>query len=140
MAYTTPTSSDLALYLGTTVDPPRANLLIAQAESLARAILTVLPDAAAAVVLSAAARGYANPQGITSETTGPYSVARPLAGVYLNKIERSTLRRLTGGGGAFSIDPTPATAGPGNLWAQRAVTLAETLSQPPFYGDFDPAP
>jgi hypothetical protein len=141
VAYTTPTSDDLALYLGNSnIDAERAALLIAQAESLARAILTTLPDAATAVILSAAARGYASPQGVTSEMTGPYSVQRPPGGVYLTKLERAALRRLSGGGGAFSIDPTPATAGPGNLWAQQPETVAETVISPPFYGDYDQIP
>lgn len=139
--YTTPTSADLALYLGeSSIDDARAAMLIGQAESLAESIVSPLPDAARAVVLSAAARGYANPQGVTSEGVGPYTVTRPLAGVYLTKTERATLRRLAGGSGAFTIDPTPATAGPGNLWAQQPETVFETVSQPPFYGDYDQIP
>lgn len=138
MAYATPTSSDLSLYLGVdSIDSARADFLIAQAESLARTVLTTLPDGAATVVLSAAARGYANPLGVTQETVGVYSVSRPMGGVYLTKSERATLRRLAGGSAAFTIDPTPSDAGPGNLWAQQPETTYEVVSSPPFYGDFD---
>lgn len=138
MAYVTPTSSDLALYLGVdTIDATRAAFLISQAESLAKTVLSTLPDGATTVVLSASARGYANPLGITSETVGVYSVSRPMGGVYLTKGERSTLRRLAGGSAAFTIDPTPADAGAGKLWAQQPETAFEVVSMPPFYGDFD---
>lgn len=94
---------DLSTYLGSAVDVGRAVLLLRLAQDLAEAVVTPLPAEAAAVVLSAAARGYANAQGVTAETVGPYSVQRPAAGVYLTKGERSALRRLAGGGGAFSV-------------------------------------
>ncbi|MEU5190121.1 hypothetical protein AB0G83_23700 [Streptomyces klenkii] len=68
-----------------------------------------LPPGASAVVLSTAARSYANPQGIQAETVGPYSVHRPTgqAGLYLTRDERRSLRLMAGRGGAFSIDPAP---------------------------------
>lgn len=99
---------DLSTYVGVAVDVGRATMLLGLAQDLAEAIITPLPAQAKAVVLSAAARGYANAQGITSETIGPYSVQRPAAGVYLTKGERAALRRLSGGGGAFSASMLPA--------------------------------
>jgi hypothetical protein len=75
------------------------------------AIVSPLPDGSDAIVLSAAARAFVNPTGVTAETVGPYSVQRPWPGVYLTKTERSSLRLLAGkASGAFTIDPTPAGA------------------------------
>lgn len=99
------TTGDLALYLGATVDVDRASLMLALAADLCSAIVSPLPDEASAVVLSCAARGYSNPQAVTYETTGPYSVQRPWAGLYLTRSERSALKRLAGVGGAFTINP-----------------------------------
>lgn len=105
MTYTTPDPDALFLLLGSSGDSDRGDALIAQAETLAASVVSPLPSGAETVVLSAAMRAYANPQGVTTETLGPYSVSRPMAGVYLTKTERATLRRMSGGGGAFSIDP-----------------------------------
>lgn len=104
MAFTAPTSDDLATYLGSAVDPPRADMLLGMAVQLCTAVVSPLPAEAQAVVLSATARAYTNPSGVTQEGAGPFQVARPAAGVYLTRAERSTLRRLNGGGNAFSID------------------------------------
>lgn len=105
----TVTAAMLETYLGATVDETRASLLITQASNLVDVYFSPedAPDAADAVVLSAASRAYVNPSGVTSEMTGPYQVTRPSAGVYLTKAERTTLRRLATGGGAFSIDLIP---------------------------------
>ncbi|MEU3355271.1 hypothetical protein [Streptomyces sp. NPDC037389] len=104
----------LARFLGQEVEEVRAVLVIAQAEALCRAVVDPLPVGAGAVVLSIAARAYANPQGLASETVGPYSIQRPAAqaGLYLTRDERRSLKLMAGRGGAFSVDPTPAGAGP----------------------------
>lgn len=107
------TTEELRLFLGVAeIDDDRAVLLLGQAASLARSIVDPLPDGAKAVVLSMAGRAYANPQGISGETIGPYSVQRPQAGLYMTRDERRTLSRLAGRGGAFTVDPTPVDAGP----------------------------
>lgn len=102
------TSADLGTYLGETVDEARATLLLELAMDLADAIVTPVPDAAKAVVLTAAGRAYSNPQGLTAEMVGPYQASRPTAGVYLTKSERASLKRLIGRGGAFNVDMLPA--------------------------------
>jgi hypothetical protein len=108
---------DLALYLDLTdINECRANLLIEQATSLAESVVKPLPDGASAVVLAMAGRAYANPQGVSSETVGPYTVSRPQAGLYMTKAETAALKRLGGRGGAFTIDPTPAEATPAPTW------------------------
>ncbi|MEV6777011.1 hypothetical protein [Streptomyces syringium] len=104
----------LADFLGQDVQDDRAALIITQAEALCRAVVNPLPEGAGAVVLSVAARAYANPQGIVAETVGPYSVQRPQsqAGLYMTRDERRSLKLMAGRGGAFSINPTPTGAGP----------------------------
>lgn len=107
------TTEELRLYLGLPdIDADRAALLLEQAASLARSIVDPLPDGAKAVILSMAGRAYSNPQGVSGETIGPYSVQRPQAGLYMTRDERRTLARLAGRGGAFTVDPTPVDAGP----------------------------
>lgn len=113
------THADLALYLGTEVDEARATFLIAMAVSLVSEIIADPPDTARAVVLSAVARAYTNPTGVTTEMVGPYQATRPSAGVYLTKPERASLRRLAGRSGAFSVDLLP----PG--YPGDATTIAE---------------
>ena len=111
------TAEDLALYLGLDqIDGTRADFLLQQALTLAASIVSPVPDTAKPVILAAAGRAYANPQGVTQETVGPYSVQRPLAGLYFTRAEQAILKRLGGRGGAFTVDPTPATANPGVTW------------------------
>lgn len=142
MAYTTPTAADLSTFLGTTTDLARASLLISLAEKLCQSVVSPLPDGAEATVMVVAARAYSNPQNVSTQTAGSYSAAyaQTAGGLWLTKRDEATLRRLASGGGAFTIDPTPTGAGPGNLWAQQPETVSETVSSPPFYGDFDQIP
>ena len=101
------TYTDLETFLGVTfdaTDQARATQILGMAMDLAGSFVSPVPVEAKAVVLSAAARSYSNPEGLTQELVGPYQASRPMAGIYLTKGERSTLRRLAGGGGAFSFD------------------------------------
>jgi hypothetical protein len=98
------TPGDLETYLGVPVDEDRAVQLIELAFGLVQQMVDPVPDAAATVVLSAVARAYSNPTGVTTEMVGPYQSTRPSAGIYLTKSERATLRRMAGRSGAFSID------------------------------------
>jgi hypothetical protein len=117
MSFTAPTAENLGLYLGLDeISGDRADLLIEQAINLCLAVVRPLPEEATVVVLSAAGRAYANPQGATYETIGPVSVQRPQAGLYLTKAEKTTLKSMAGRGGAFTVDPTPATADPWVSW------------------------
>lgn len=113
--------SDLELMLGTPVDFDRATLLLELAEALCESVVAPpLPDAARAVVLSVAARAYANPQNAQSQSMGPYSASysqgSATGGLYLSRQDRQTLQRLAGRGGAFTIDTMPATAGQNLAW------------------------
>ena len=122
MVFTAPTAQDLGLYLGLdTIDGNRADLMINQAIALCETIVKPLPDQASAVVLSVASRAYTNPQNVSYETIGPMSVQRPQGsgGLYLTKSDKAALKAAAGRGGAFTINPTPATATPWPSWPPR---------------------
>lgn len=124
MVFVAPTAEELGLYLGLDeIQGDRADLLIRQAINLALTVVKPLPEGAEAVVLSAAARAYSNPQGATYETIGPMSVQRPASsgGLYLTKAEKTALKSLAGRGGAFTVDPTPDTADPTPTWPRYGV-------------------
>lgn len=119
MAFVAPTVEQLGLFLGLDeIDGDRADLLIATAISLCQTVVKPLPEGADAVVLSVAGRAYVNPQQVSYETIGPMSVQRPSGsgGLYLTKSDKSALKSLAGRGGAFTVDPTPATADPSPTW------------------------
>lgn len=115
MAFEAPTAEKLGLYLGLPeIDGARADLLIQTAIQLCQTVVAPLPEGAQAVVLSVAGRAYVNPQQVSYETIGPMSVQRPQGsgGLYLTKADKTALKSLAGRGGAFTVDPTPATADP----------------------------
>lgn len=111
------TAEELGLYLGyAEIDGTRADFLLDQAKTLALSIVSPLPDTAKPIILAAAGRAYANPQSVTQETVGPYSVQRPAAGLYFTRAEQAILKRLAGRGGAFTINPTPVDVNPYVSW------------------------
>ncbi|MFD9069148.1 hypothetical protein [Streptomyces lasiicapitis] len=115
MVFQAPTAEELGLYLGLDeIVGDRAALLILQAVALCETVVKPMPDGATPVVLSAAGRAYVNPQQVSYETIGPASVQRPSGsgGLYLTKSDKAALKALAGRGGAFTVDPTPATADP----------------------------
>lgn len=111
---------ELGTYLGVTVDVDRAQFLIDIAESLCLSIVDPLPDAARAVLLDVVGRAYSNPTAVPQQAAGPFSVSGVAGGVWLTRQNKSTLRRLAGSGGAFSIDIMPSTAGAGLPWWDTA--------------------
>ncbi|MFC9285372.1 hypothetical protein [Streptomyces sp. NPDC057052] len=119
MAFVPPTAAELGLFLDLSeINGDRADLLLQQAVALCETVVKPLPDQATAVVLSVAGRGYVNPQQVSYETIGPMSVQRPQGsgGLYLTKADKTALKSLAGRGGAFTVDPTPATADPSPTW------------------------
>jgi hypothetical protein len=119
MAFVPPTAAELGLFLDLPeINGDRADFLIAKAASLCETVIKPLPDGADTVVLSVAGRGYVNPQQVSYETIGPMSVQRPQGsgGLYLTKADKTALKSLAGRGGAFTVDPTPATADPSPTW------------------------
>ena len=102
---------DLGTYLNDpNINTDRATEMIADAQTLCETILTPLPATAAVVVKRVAARGYvtttttraAQIQGAGSPFAG--GVAPVTGGVFLTRLDKADLRRMAGGGGAFSID------------------------------------
>lgn len=106
------TVDDLAVFVNdSSLDQARGQLMLDAAVGLCATVVSPVPETAKGVVLGIAARALANPEGVTGETVGAYSVQRPAAGVYLLRGERTALKALAGRGGAFTIDPTPTDAG-----------------------------
>ncbi len=119
MVFVPPTVEELGLFLDLDeIDGNRGDFLINKAISLCQTVVKPLPEGADAVVLSVAGRAYLNPGQATYETIGPMSVQRPTGsgGLYLTKADKSALKSLAGRGGAFTVDPTPATADPSPTW------------------------
>lgn len=103
MTALTVSSTDLASYLGVDVDADRADFVLDLVMGEAGSIVSPVPSGAKGIILSAAARIYSNPTGISQELIGPYQTSRAASNL-LTKGERSSLRRHNGGGGAFSFD------------------------------------
>lgn len=118
------TPYDLGTYLGVAnIDDDRATFLIAQATNLCLSLVSPLPDGSEAVILDVAGRAYLNPGNVQQQATGPYSASYGAVsgGLWLTRANKSTLRRLNGGGGAFTIDTAPATAGQNLPWWDTGV-------------------
>lgn len=118
--------ADLGTYLGADVDESRAQYLVDRAIELCESIVSPLPTGADAVVLDVAARAYSNPGNVSSQGVGPFQATYgPTGGgLWLTRQNKSTLRRLAGGGSAYSIDPTPAR-------------VADAVQRMPYWG-WDP--
>lgn len=120
---TVATTGDLSTFLSVTLDDTRAQLALDIVEADAASIVSPLPASAKGVILTAAARGYANPAGASSQSAGGSSSSWSPSGLYLTRAERMTLRRLAGiGGGAFSVNAAPH-AGEGYREPLGPVTL-----------------
>lgn len=119
-------TNDLSLYLNDpSIDVDRAQMIINQAIALCETIVNPLPldpdgvnqYGAQAVVLDVVQRAYSNPTSARSsnlatysENLGPFSDGNPGStggGLWLTENNKSTLRQLAGGGGAFMIDTLP---------------------------------
>jgi hypothetical protein len=110
------TPDDLALFLGAQVEDNRALMMLDLAKSACSTILDPLTAPAKFVVLSAAARAYSTPVPVGAQTVGPYAASGMQGGITLDRREERQLRRLAGGGGAFSIDPLATDAGTDVPW------------------------
>jgi hypothetical protein len=119
------TPDDLGTYLGSTLDDERAALMLTLATQLCESVVAPLPDGADAVVLDVAARAYSNPQSLQQQSVGPYTAGYGAVsgGLWLTRANKATLRRLAGGGGAFTIETCPDTAGENLPWWDAGVPL-----------------
>lgn len=124
-------SLDTYLGLNGSINTDRATLLLSLATDLCLSIVNPLPDGCDPVVLDVAARAYSNPtNGVTGAASafGP-SQPPPMGGLWLTKANIAFLRRLSpSGSGAFTIDPTPADAGPYSFWFQAPETWEDALA------------
>lgn len=101
------TTDELRIYLAeATIDTDRATLMLQLAQDSCETIVKPLPATAKSVVLAVAARAFDNPTATSQEQVGNYSARRP-GGLWLTRADKSSLRRLAGGGGAFGIDTLP---------------------------------
>lgn len=108
------TPDDLGVYLkDPSIDTVRATEMIADAQTLCESILNPLPTTASVVVKRVAGRGYVTTtsarQSQVAGAGSPFG-AQPggMGGIHLYAEDIADLRRLAGGGGAFSIDMLPA--------------------------------
>jgi len=108
---------DMYLNLDGKINTERADFIIGLVMEDAASIVDPVPDAARGVIITAAARIYGNPQGLSAESVGPFSANYQTPAAYLTRRERARLRRLAGRmAGAFTVDPTPADASPAASW------------------------
>jgi hypothetical protein len=110
--------------LGATLDPTeaaQADSLLGYASALVRAytratwmvdgLLVDAPDGVSQVVVEMVYRAVSNPQGVTQDTTGPFSVSfGPQAAqrIYLSAGDKTILGSI-GRGQSFSVDTVPRT-------------------------------
>lgn len=108
--------NDLRVYLrgqGAEFDAERAELIVELAMQQVERYVAPTPAAARGIVLAAATRGYTNPVGVQSRTTGPFSETyrqQDRAGVYLTADEVTEVQAMTDtdtatSSGAFTIYP-----------------------------------
>jgi hypothetical protein len=104
----------LGIYLNDdSIDNDRAEFMIGQAQALCESIVSPLPTGAAVVVTRVAGRGY-----VTATTTrgqqlvaagSPFGlVPGGVGGIFLTRQDKADLRRMAGGGGAFTINLLPS--------------------------------
>jgi hypothetical protein len=104
---------ELEWFIQTTVDVGIAVFLLELAQGL---VVNEIgerdpwPPTAKAVALAAAGRAYLNPEGLRSETTGPFTGVRDAAalGVYLTADEIARLHRQPGTGYGGPMGSFPA--------------------------------
>jgi hypothetical protein len=127
------TPSDLGTYLGIgSIDTARAQLVLNEATALALSVVNPLPTGANAVILDVAAKAYLNPGNLQGESAAPFGATYgPNAGgLTLTRAQTRTLRRLNGGGGAFTIDTAPPTAPPLPWWDQASMGALDGTGWP----------
>jgi hypothetical protein len=144
MSQTITTFNDLDtfLQLGGTIDAARATLLLDLAYDKCSSVVSPVPAAAKGVMLEVAGRAYTNVNSANQIGIGSAHVSYAgsshtggVGGLYLSKSNIAELRRLAGGGGAFTIDPTASDAGTGlqpwdsNVTWLNGVPIAEDYSR-----------
>jgi hypothetical protein len=133
--YGTVSVDDFAVYINNPdLDRTRARSVLNRAQRLCETIVKPLPDGAEDVVIDVAERAYMNPTALQSQGLGFFdnegTAATSVGGLYLTRENKATLRRLAGGGGAFTIDMTPAGAGQNLPWWDAGAVLSGDWDAP----------
>jgi len=110
--------ADLGTYLGDpAIDTTRATLILGLAQDLCETIWSPIGPTALGTVLAVAARAFSNVSSAATVGigTGHIGYGAPgasmgVGGLYLSRSDKTTLRRLAGRGGAFSVSVLPIGA------------------------------
>lgn len=123
--------ADLATYLGVdlaTMDAVRATQSLQLAQDLCETIWSPIGATALGTILAVAARQFVNVTSANSVALGTGHIAfgtpgtsQGVGGLYLSRSDKTTLRRLAGRGGGFSVSILPTGAS-----AVLSVTVAAT--------------
>jgi hypothetical protein len=132
------TPDDLGTFLGiASIDLDRAYLVLQLSQQLCQTVVTPLPDNATPVVLDVASRAYLNPGSVAAQVAGPFSVGSAPGGIYLTRTNKAALRRLAGGGGGFTIETLPTTAGQNLPWWEDGSIQTDSGTFHDTIGGFD---
>lgn len=139
---------DLEARMGTLSDAPRAQAAIDDASNWIHEatngvwiddsgeLVASIPSIAVTVCCSVARRILTNPDGITSESLGPFSQGQTNASsdVYLTKAETRILRRAAGiGVGAITLEsPYPLRAATSEIYVPWVDQTSEQFPMGPF--------
>ncbi len=112
--------ADLATYLGVdlaTMDTVRATQSLQLAQDLCETIWSPIGATALGTILAVAARQFVNVSSAASVALGTGHIAygapgatQGVGGLYLSRSDKTTLRRLAGRGGGFSVSILPIGA------------------------------
>lgn len=130
------TPADLGTYLELppgTIDTVRATQSLLLAQDLCETIWSSLGATALGTVLAVAARQFTNVTsahqlslGTGHVTYGSQNTSMGVGGLYLSKSDKTTLRRLAGRGGAFSVSTMPT--GTNAVWSVTVTATAGTFT------------
>jgi len=112
--------ADLGTYLGLepgTIDTVRATQSLLLAQDLCETIWSPIGPTALGTILAVAERQFDNATNATSVSLGTGTIVRGapgatqgVGGLYLSRSDKTTLRRLAGRGGGFSVSVLPVGA------------------------------
>ncbi len=103
-------ATDIGTYLNdVSIQVPRAEMMILDAQILCESVVNPLPDTAAPIVKRIAARAYVSTTTNRNQqlAAGGSPIGGMGGGVWLSHTDIADLRRLAGGGGAFMVDTLP---------------------------------
>ena len=128
------TSADLGVYLADpNIDTTRATLILGLAQDLCETIWSPIGVTAKGTVLAVSARAYNNVTSAHDVALGTGRIGYGsqgsnvgVGGLYLSRSDKTTLRRLAGRGGAFSVSIMPT--GTNAVWSVTVTATAGTFT------------